>query len=125
MTNIDNLGLPPLSAQQQLLPVGSNLPVVGLASSTREIKKRNRIPVSCNECRRRKLRLHHFQTTPELMLDATEMTPVPRVSNAVTPPRVNSPRHPQSKVATHLVLTLEPVGASPIRGTICSNEFIA
>jgi len=58
-------------------------------SEHRQIKKRNRIPVSCNECRRRKLRFspHLIES---LCLDVIERTPVQHVSKEAKPEAVNS-----------------------------------
>ena len=54
MDNIDDLELPPKPAQN----IGRRVSEEGNSASSgpRQIKKRNRIPVSCSECRRRKLR---------------------------------------------------------------------
>jgi hypothetical protein len=59
MTDIDDLELPPEAPQNvsdrrdsEETPAGGR----GNNGGSRPVKKRNRIPISCNECRRRKLR---------------------------------------------------------------------
>ena len=61
MDGLDGLELPPRGSRTS---IGSDSQAEDVNTNTnsatnkaaREIKKRNRIPVSCNECRRRKLR---------------------------------------------------------------------
>ena len=56
-------------------------------NNSRQIKKRNRIPLSCNACRRRKLRWGERHSI--LTADAIVQTHVQLVSKEVTPTDVN------------------------------------
>lgn len=58
MDNSDDLALPPRAAQitRDYQATEQSSSTINGNTTAREIKKRNRIPVSCNECRRRKLR---------------------------------------------------------------------
>ena len=58
MTGFDNLELPLQPAQNldRQTSDDTNPSTNSNNKGNRQIKKRNRIPVSCNECRRRKLR---------------------------------------------------------------------
>jgi hypothetical protein len=93
MNNLDGLELPPRADRTSL---GSDSPPeeAGADNSAnnkaaREVKKRNRIPVSCNECRRRKLRSTSF-VAPINFIDVIEKTLVRPVFNEAMLTDVNS-----------------------------------
>src|SRR5277367_4142746 len=67
------------------------------SANSRQVKKRNRIPVSCNEYRRRKLRFSHPPPSPFYKkltrVDVIVKTHVQHVSNEAMPIIVNSLNH--------------------------------
>jgi hypothetical protein len=88
MDNSDGLELPPRPAQNSPERQNTGRKSSNANTDAREIKKRNRIPVSCNECRRRKLRYHFLKTVTHS--DVIGRNPARHVFSEAMPTHVDS-----------------------------------